>query len=241
MNAEQYYSRNVLLHGQTLPQVKLHDYVKLPPVPSEADYALFWLACEGISGSLLDVGCAGLDLLIKAERMFRERCGVDIVPLPSWEKYPQISTRTCNLDNSNLPFADDTFNAVTCLMVLEHVFDPFNGVRELRRVCKPGGGVVIGVPNIAGPKRRLELLTGKLPITSARFSFGEDAWDGYHLHNFTKDSLDWLLRKEGLRPIHWASQGKFPALKRLRPSLFGNDLIVFAEKTIPNLNRPFSF
>jgi 2-polyprenyl-3-methyl-5-hydroxy-6-metoxy-1,4-benzoquinol methylase len=241
MNAEQYYTRNVLLHGQSLPQVQLHDYVRLPRVPSEADYALFWLSRENISGAILDVGCAGLDLLIKAQRMFRERCGVDIVPLPAWEKYPDIKASTCNLDNGNLPFADETFNAVTCLMVLEHVFDPFHGVRELRRVCKPNGRVVIGVPNIAGPKRRLELLVGKLPITSARFSFGEDAWDGYHLHNFTKNTLDWLLRREGLRPICWAAQGKFSSLKQLRPSLFGNDLIVLAEKTTPDRDCPFPF
>lgn len=224
-----------------MPEVKLHDYVKLPTVPSELDYALHWLSREGIDGAILDVGCAGLDLLIKAGRMFRERCGVDIVPLPAWKKYPEINASTCNLDNGNLPFADESFNAVTCLMVLEHVFDPFHGVRELRRVCKPNGRVVIGVPNIAGLKRRLELLFGKLPITSARFSFHEDAWDGYHLHNFTKNTLDWLLRKEGLKPIRWASQGKFPALKRLRPSLFGNDLIVLAEKVAPARDYPFPF
>src|SRR5262245_36385730 len=103
MNAEQYYARNVLLHGQSLPQVESHDYVSLPSVPSEADYALFWLSREGITGAILDVGCAGLDLLIKAERIFRQRCGVDIVSLPAWEKYPEINASTCNLDNANLP------------------------------------------------------------------------------------------------------------------------------------------
>jgi SAM-dependent methyltransferase len=178
-------------------------------------------------------------LLIKAEPMFSERKGVDIAALPSWEAHPVIKTQICDLDSGPLPFADETFDAVTCLMVLEHVFDPFHAVREMRRVCKRRGRVVIGVPNIAGPKRRLELLAGKLPITSARFSFAEDAWDGYHLHNFTKNTLAWLLHKEGLRPVRWASQGRLARLKRLRPSLFGNDLIVLAEKTTPDSKRPF--
>jgi hypothetical protein len=126
-------------------------------------------------------------------------------------------------------------------MVLEHVFDPFHCVRELRRVCKSGGRVVIGVPNIAGLKRRFEVLFGKMPITSARFSFSENAWDGYHLHNFTRESLGWLLKREGLKPLHWAAQGSFVTLKRLRPSLFGNDLIVLAEKTNPQPELHFPF
>ncbi len=239
MNAQEYYARNVLLHGQGLPQPKPQDLARLPGVPSESDYALFWLSQTGIRGAILDVGCAGLDLLIKAEPLFNERQGVDIVRLPCWEAHSAIKTRTCDLDGGPLPFADESFEAVTCLMVLEHIFDPFHAVRELRRVCKPQGRVVIGVPNIAGPKRRLELLVGKLPVTSARFSFAEDSWDGYHLHNFTKNTLSWLLRKEGLRPMRWASHGRLARLKQLRPSLLGNDLIVLAEKTAPDCGRPF--
>jgi SAM-dependent methyltransferase len=241
MNAQEYYSRNVLLHGQGLAQIKPHDCTTLPRVPTETDYALYWLSKEGIRGGILDVGCAGLDLLIKSSQLFSHQNGVDIVSLPAWAAYPAIRTRTCNLDQGPLPYDDESFDAVTCLMVLEHVFDPYHGVRELRRVCKSNGRVVIGVPNIAGPKRRFELLAGKLPVTSARFSFSEDSWDGYHLHNFTKATLDWLLRREGLIPIRWAAQGKFRTLKRLRPSLFGNDLIVLARKTIPNPSLQFPF
>jgi SAM-dependent methyltransferase len=239
MNAEEYYNRHVLLHGQTVPEIGNGDVTRLPAAPSECDYALHWLSQEGMTGAILDVGCAGLKLLARAKGSFRERQGVDIVRLPAWKAFPDIETQICDLDSGPLPFPDDTFDAVTCLMVLEHVFDPFHAMSELRRVCKPTGRVVIGVPNIAGVKRRVEILIGKLPITSTAYSFEENSWDGYHLHNFTKTTLDWLLRREGLEPTRWAAQGTFRWLKQWRPSFFGNDLVVLAKKSAPDANRRF--
>jgi SAM-dependent methyltransferase len=238
MNAEQYYGRNVLLHGQDAVEAVRWDFTHLPAAPSEMDYALHWLAAENIRGALLDVGCAGLKLLASAEGRFDVRCGVDIASFPAWAAHPQIDARVHNLDGGPLPFADDSFDAVACLMVVEHVFDPYHAVRELRRVCKSTGRVIIGVPNLAGIKRRLELLRGKLPVTSAQHSFSENAWDGYHLHNFTKSSLDWLLRKEGLLPIRWSAQGQFPWIKQRWPALFGNDLIMLAQKVDPRPELP---
>jgi SAM-dependent methyltransferase len=49
-----------------------------------------------------------------------------------------------------LPFADMTFDAVVLLDVLEHLAEPGVLVRELGRVVRPGGAVVIMVP--AGPE-----------------------------------------------------------------------------------------
>ncbi|MDO8584849.1 MAG: class I SAM-dependent methyltransferase [bacterium] len=49
-------------------------------------------------------------------------------------------------DAHNLPFQDESFDAVICKSVLEHVEDPFRVVAELRRVLKPGGLGLIYVP-----------------------------------------------------------------------------------------------
>jgi demethylmenaquinone methyltransferase/2-methoxy-6-polyprenyl-1,4-benzoquinol methylase len=46
-------------------------------------------------------------------------------------------------DGTQLPFADDTFDAVTISFGLRNIVDPLAGLRELRRVTKPGGRLVV--------------------------------------------------------------------------------------------------
>ena len=66
-------------------------------------------------------------------------------------------------DGYHLPFAAESFQAVLLVAVLEHTREPWRLLAEARRVLKPGGTVVIVVPNdwtmSAG-----RLLLGKFPI-----------------------------------------------------------------------------
>lgn len=45
-----------------------------------------------------------------------------------------------------LPWADATFHLITCLDVIEHVPDDVAALVELRRVCRPGGWLLVTVP-----------------------------------------------------------------------------------------------
>jgi SAM-dependent methyltransferase len=45
-----------------------------------------------------------------------------------------------------LPFAEDTFDLVTALDIMEHLDDDLIGFEEIRRVLKPGGRVIVLVP-----------------------------------------------------------------------------------------------
>jgi SAM-dependent methyltransferase len=51
-------------------------------------------------------------------------------------------------DAQALPFADETFDRVTCLGSLEHFPDPAKGAAELRRVLRPDGRAVVFLPNL---------------------------------------------------------------------------------------------
>jgi len=46
-------------------------------------------------------------------------------------------------DGTRLPFADGTFDAVTISFGLRNIVDPDAGLREMRRVTKPGGRLVV--------------------------------------------------------------------------------------------------
>ena len=46
-------------------------------------------------------------------------------------------------DGTMLPFADDTFDAVTISFGLRNIVDPLAGLRELLRVTRPGGRLVV--------------------------------------------------------------------------------------------------
>ena len=45
-----------------------------------------------------------------------------------------------------LPWEDGTFDLITCLDVIEHVPDDVAALAELRRVCRPGGWLLVTVP-----------------------------------------------------------------------------------------------
>ncbi|MGQ9898116.1 MAG: methyltransferase domain-containing protein [Acidobacteriota bacterium] len=94
---------------------------------------------------LLDAGCgtgANADML----RAFGRVIGTDISPQAlHWSRQRGLAHLAC-CRVEKLCFADDTFDIVTALDMLEHVEDDMAALAELHRVCKPGSAVIITVP-----------------------------------------------------------------------------------------------
>ncbi|KRF16666.1 ubiquinone biosynthesis methyltransferase UbiE [Nocardioides sp. Soil797] len=83
-------------------------------------------------------------------------------------------------DGTRLPFADDTFDAVTISFGLRNIVDPKAGLRELRRVTRPGGRIVVcefSHPTF-GPFRKvyMEYLMKALPTIARAVSSSPDAY-----------------------------------------------------------------
>jgi len=83
-------------------------------------------------------------------------------------------------DGTRLPFADETFDAVTISFGLRNVVDPELGLRELRRVTRPGGRIVVcefSSPTWA-PFRTvyMEYLMKTLPAIARAVSSSPDAY-----------------------------------------------------------------
>jgi len=94
---------------------------------------------------ILDVGCGtGANLLMLSE--YGDAEGVDV------SEDALAFCRERGLDKvrlgaaEELPYEDGTFDLVTALDVVEHLDDDLAGLREMRRVLRPGGRVLLFVP-----------------------------------------------------------------------------------------------
>lgn len=193
--------------------------------------AVNWL--RDLSGSLLDVGCGRGEIVLNVPSQFKQLVGLDIsqTALDAVRQASKQNHRSqliqVNL-NERWPLADATFDVVTCVAVLEHLFDPAFVVGEIARVLKNNGRAIIVVPNIAYFRHRAALLLGRLPETSGD-SVG---WDGGHLHYFTFDALRALLAQKGLSIEKRGGDGMFGELRaKFWPNLSVGNLDIRAVKS----------
>ena len=57
--------------------------------------------------------------------------------------------------NERLPFANEEFDTCVCMEGIEHVLDPAALIAELCRITRPGGRIIISLPNIQNLFSRL--------------------------------------------------------------------------------------
>jgi len=83
-------------------------------------------------------------------------------------------------DGTRLPFADDTFDAVTISFGLRNIVDPDAGLREMLRVTRPGGRLVVcefsHPTNAAFRTVYMEYLMKALPAVARAVSSSPDAY-----------------------------------------------------------------
>jgi SAM-dependent methyltransferase len=95
---------------------------------------------------ILDTGC-GVGMYVRAFRQFSEQVyGIDVDP----DKIAEASRDLPNLQVApaeSLPFEDSFFDVVLSHEVWEHVKDDRAAAREAVRVLRPGGRLVVFVPN----------------------------------------------------------------------------------------------
>src|ERR1043165_5867137 len=121
--------------------MKEHTY----PIMFRVEQSHWWYT--GRRPRILDVGCGtGANLLMLSK--YGEAEGVDI------SEDALSFCRERGLDKvrlgagEQLPYEDATFDLVTALDVVEHMDDDLAGLREMRRVLRPGGRALLFVPTL---------------------------------------------------------------------------------------------
>lgn len=145
-------------------------------------------------GRVLDIGCGtGHTARLLAER------GCSVVGVELDEAAAVMAAAwcekvvVCDLDVTDLrdKLDGDTFDTIVAADVLEHLRDPVAVLRTLAPLLRPGGRVLVSVPNVAHGSVRLALMTG-------RFDYNDiGILDRTHLRFFTVHSVQELFAAAG--------------------------------------------
>jgi len=144
--------------------------------------------------NFLDVGCADGSFSKKLKDDFDfDAHGIDIsggaIKLALKKG---IKATVHNLEHK-LHFEDNFFDLIFCLEVIEHIYDTDFLIRELKRVLKNKGILIISTPNLASLLNRVKIILGKYPSFVPEFNI-----QAGHIRAYTVPILSKQLEKHSL-------------------------------------------
>lgn len=168
-------------------------------------------------GRLLDVGC-GLGFFVEVADIHGwDAMGVELNEYAVGWAQEHVSDKIRYGTVATIDAAAESFDCVTMFDVIEHLPDPRQELREIWRVLRPGGLLVLVTPD-----------AGTLVSRALGSHWLEMKRAPEHLHFFTVDGLAALLALNGFTAFERHSMGKittirviFADLKFYSPRLFG--------------------
>ncbi|MEA3312693.1 MAG: class I SAM-dependent methyltransferase [candidate division WOR-3 bacterium] len=121
----------------------------------EAAYEFLSKAVDDKSSQIADLGCGDGVFLSRVIDEYPNLIGLDlsVKSLDYIRSYPTIKdVELINGDIEALPFGDDELPVVVCIEALEHLTDVGKGLKEIHRVLKPNGILIVTVPFAFNPR-----------------------------------------------------------------------------------------
>lgn len=106
-----------------------------------------YLELAGSGESIIELGC-GLSPMLDHAELFEERWGVDFSEdtiTKAQELYPSVKFTCANVVDTGI---QEQFDAVVAGEVIEHLEQPELLIKEMERLCKPGGKMILSTPNL---------------------------------------------------------------------------------------------
>lgn len=184
-------------------------------------------------GTLLDVGCGRGDLWGHLRDRFAGYVGVDVIRHEGFSAEGDAFVQA-DLDAESIPLAGSQFEVVAAVETIEHLENPRAFFRELTRLARPGGWIVVTTPNQLSFLSKLTLLfkdhfnafqAGDYPahITALlEVDLRRMAWECGLVHVATAFSCRGRIV---LTPWHYPA-----ALARVFPRPFSDNILLIAEK-----------
>jgi SAM-dependent methyltransferase len=167
---------------------------------------------------VLDVGCAGGYVGVLLTRLGYQVTGIELnATMAAQARRTGIPVLENDLEEP-LDLPDDSVDAVHACEIIEHLFDTEGFLREIHRVLRPGGVLVVSSPNLNSLSNRFRVLAGRsLPMWGVSLADHH----GGHIRLFNRGSLEGLLRRTGFEPAEarGSHPGRWGRLLSRTPSL----------------------
>ncbi len=196
-------------------------------------------------GSVLEIGCGGGGTLawLKEAGYATWIAGIELCPRAAAVAAPRLDKLLeGDVDSQLAYFSPNSLDLILCLDVLEHLTDPWRTLHQLQSLLRPGGQLIVSLPNIRHYSVVLPLLLrGRWQYTDAGIM------DRTHLRFFTRSAAHEMLHHAGLnitdeRPTYawgtWDRWKDFATAGLLRELLAFQYLICATRPTLHNVPQP---
>ncbi len=188
-------------------------------------------------GILIDVGCGAGNLWSYLRSRFDRYVGVDVVRyngLPEQAEFHSI-----DLDTGRVPLPDAAGDVVVAIETIEHLENPRTFVRELTRIARPGGWVVVTTPN------QLSLLSKMTLVLKNEFNAFQSSSYPAHLTALLEADLRRIGGECGWSnlAVAYTGSGRIPgtarhwprSLSRSVPRTFSDNVLVIGRRSADGL------
>jgi 2-polyprenyl-3-methyl-5-hydroxy-6-metoxy-1,4-benzoquinol methylase len=200
------------------------------------------LAERGAGGVLVDVGCGSGELWSHVRDIVARYVGVDAV---RYDGFPaEAAFAACDLDHEPVPLEGATADVAASVETIEHLENPRALMRELTRLARPGGWVVVTTPN------QLSALSLSTLVLKHRFSAFQDVAYPAHRTALLEVDLVRMARECGLEEVavRFSLEGRVPLtpyrwpawVSRLLPRALSDNVLLVGRRPAGTSSRDAS-
>ena len=180
---------------KTLSEYNLEKYASLQTDLRESRLKkVARLIVEENPGSILDIGCGNGGFSSRFIALGFTVHGVDLTDNQiAAARANGLLAKQHDIASSRLPYESETFDIVFAGEVIEHLVDTTSFLKDVHRILKPGGCVILTTPNLASFENRVRILFGVYPIwVEYKLEDGQG-----HVRAYTPRTLKLHLKNNG--------------------------------------------
>jgi SAM-dependent methyltransferase len=168
---------------------------------------------------VVDLGCGAGSVARRLTGLYRNYVGCDVVRYPGFAESETVRFQAVDLNRTPFPLETASADAVVSVETIEHLENPRALVREMVRIARPGGWVLVTTPN------QLSVASKVWLVCRNQFQAFREAPGLYpaHITALVEEDLRRIAQECGLTSIafRYTDHGRIPFTAAHWPSRWG--------------------